>query len=336
MCEDVSGLDQRWSLDTIIGRLFPGKVLSRDPGSRLCVAVAAADHSDTLACVDQAVKEGIADFKLFGDVVRMRHLAESLGFSLECAGIELVDIPDHEEAAGAAADAVSQGTAHVLMKGAVHTSSFIRAILDKRRGLLEEGSLISHVARFAIPGYDRPLMITDSAINVAPDIAAKSKILANAIVVARALGIEAPRVACVCPVETVNEKIPSTIDAAELSWLQRERKVFGEGFVEGPMGLDAALSRDAAQIKGIEGEVPGAVDILLLPSLDACNPVYKALSFFPGSLTAGIVAGVRVPVVLTSRSDSMETRLNSLLMAIITAGAQSQEGDPPSAGCTIC
>lgn len=336
MSDGMSGMDRRWSLDRVIKRLFPGKTLSQDPDSRLCIAVAAADHGDTLACVARAVHEGIADFRLFGDISRMQHLAESLGISLDVRGIEVIDIADHDAAAGAAADAVSQGSAQVLMKGAVHTSSFIRAILDKRRGLLEEGSLISHVARFAIPGFERPMLITDSAINVAPDIAAKSKILANAIVVARALGVEVPRVACVCPVETVNEKIPSTIDAAELSWLQMERKVFGEGFVEGPMGLDAALSRDAARVKGIEGEVPGAADILLLPSLDACNPVYKALSFFPDCLTAGIVTGVKVPVVLTSRSDSMETRLNSLVMALITAGALAQAGDPASAGCTIC
>lgn len=307
-------------------KLFPGSRYIPSRGNIPRVALAGADHEASLLGAAEAAFAGMAEFILFGERERIVESARHAGISLD--KFTLVNCGDHEEAAGRAASAAAAGKADVLMKGGVHTSVFTKAFLDKSRGLVPKGGLISHVALFLLPGYYKPLMLTDGAINIAPDLEQKKRILINAVAAAAALGNKAPAAALICPVETINPKIASTIDAAELVKLHGAENCFGEALVEGPMALDAALSADAAAVKGIAGKVPGHPDILLLPGLDAGNALYKAFSLQPGSLTAGIIAGLRVPVVLTSRSDSKLTRYLSLYMAL-SAAAGSGPGSGP-------
>lgn len=278
------------------------------------VGVPWADDPDSLGCIARALRRRLADFVLLGDPRRIRAAARAVGTDL--SGAEFVAVAGDEAAACAhAADLAATGRIDVLMKGRVMTSSLMRAVLDKARGLVPPGRLLSHVAVFTVPRYPRPLLVTDAALNIQPDLTEKAGILANAVELARRLGIRRPRVACIGPVEKVNAKIPSTVDAAELCALAAAGR-FGDVVVEGPLSLDAAVSRRAARIKGVPSAIAGAVDILLLPDLDAANVLYKSLTQFCRARCASVVMGVRVPVVLTSRADDEATKLASLALAV--------------------
>ncbi len=278
------------------------------------VAIVGAAHAESLLCMAELQSEHLVDFLLFGDRNEITELAEKIGVDLVLATI--VPSKDDDEASLLAAQAVVSNTVQVLMKGSVHTSSFIRSILDKQLGLLPSGGVLSHVASVTVPWYPKPFLLTDAAINIFPDIDRKVAILSNALKIARSLGVRSPKVAVICPVETVNSKIPSTTDAAQLVFLQRDTAVFGDAIVEGPIALDVAFSNQAASLKGIGGEVPGHADILLMPSLDAANATLKAFVADPQVLSAGIVVGARIPVVLTSRSELKDARINSLRLAL--------------------
>jgi len=318
----IDAVKSEFSFANLIQSLFPNSSYNPEQKSKVTVAVAAADHLVTLKSVKQAADAGIADFLLFGDAESIRGIAEA--GKIDIRNFKIVHCIDQKDAADKAVSAASNGTAHVLMKGGVHTSVFTSAFLNKTKGLVPKGGLISHTALFKIPGYKKPFLLTDAAINIKQDCEKKKKILLNAVQVSRALGILRPSVACVCPVETVNPKIVSTVDADILVRNQNTTHMFGDAVIEGPMGLDAAFSSEAARVKKINGEVPGNPDILLMPSLDAGNVLYKAFSIQQGSLTAGIIAGLRVPVVLTSRSDSITTRFLSLYMALAVSAGMSE------------
>ncbi|MBL7007054.1 MAG: hypothetical protein ISR78_08245, partial [Spirochaetia bacterium] len=189
-----------------------------------------------------------------------------------------------------------------------------------------KGNLISHTALFKIPGYKKPFVLSDAAINIRQDLEKKKRILYNALQVSRALGISRPSVACICPVETVNPKIISTVDADNLVRIHETTQLYGDAVIEGPMALDVAFSSEAAKVKKLVGKVPGNPDILLMPNLDAGNVLYKAFSIQQGSLTAGIIAGLRVPVVLTSRSDNDTTRFLSIYMAFAVSAGMAETG----------
>ena len=294
----------------IAGELF-GPLSENTP--RPVVAIAAAAHRATLQTVAAASSAGIAEFILFDEQELIEQYAAEAGISLE--GVTIRECPDEDAAARQAAATVAAGEAGVLMKGRVHTSEFSRSFLDRQLQLIPEGGLVSHTALFTIPDYHKPFLFTDGAINIAPDYERKCLILKNVLSVAAALGIKEPRTALITPVETVSPRIPSTVDAEKIARLQ-QKGYFGPGYIEGPMALDAALSAEAAAIKGITGNVPGNPDILLMPNLDCGNAVYKAFTLQPGTRSAGILAGLRVPVVLTSRADSELTRFLSLYMAL--------------------
>lgn len=302
-----------------LDKLLPSFDLSRQgEQGKPVVGIAAADHASTLQSAVLARNTGLADFLLFGEPDAVKMTARKFG--IDISGMELVSCSSHEAAAAAASEAASSGIIQVLMKGAVHTADFTRAFLAKSRGLVSEGGLTSHVALVSTGWYHKPFLLTDSALNINPDLVKKEKILINALKVAGALGAARPKVACIAPVETVSEKIQSTVDAQQLVLEQRSRQRFGKCIIEGPLALDAALSFEAAQVKGIDGEVPGDPDLLLLPNLDASNALYKSFILQPGNLGAGIIAGLKVPVVLTSRSDSDLTRFLSLAMALAVSG----------------
>ncbi|MCK5155569.1 MAG: hypothetical protein KAQ69_03985 [Spirochaetales bacterium] len=312
--DDFSGL---------IKSLFPGNRFDPQENSKITVAVAAADHVATLKSVKQAAKAGIANFMLFGSSEGIRAAANTGG--IDVSEFEIIHCPDHYEAAKQAVSAVAEETAHILMKGGVHTSVFTRAFLNKSKGLVPGGGLISHTALFKVAGFKKPFLLTDGAINIAPDFEKKKRIVFNAVEVSRALGNLRPSIACICPVETVNPRILSTVDAERLVLLQEETRFFGDAVIEGPMALDVALSADAAEVKGVVGEVPGNPDILFVPNLDTGNALYKSFAFQHETLAAGIIAGLRVPVVLTSRSDDDITRFLSLYMALVVTSGIDRE-----------
>jgi phosphate butyryltransferase len=289
--------------------------IRRLPESRRpTVAVPQADDPDAIRCIAHAQSEGLARFLLIGEPGRIRAVAAASAVDL--ADAEIVDEAGGEAAACARAAAlVHAGRAGILMKGRVMTSTFTKAILDKANGLVPDGQLLSHVAAFEIPAYHKLLLITDAALNIQPGLEEKARILLNAVAFARGLGLDRPKVACLAPIEKVNPKIASTVDADALRTLAASGR-FGACLVEGPLSLDVAVSRRAAETKGLASAVAGEVDVLLLPGLDAANVLYKSLTQFASARTASLVVGARVPVVLTSRADDEETKLLSVALAV--------------------
>ncbi|MGE0074972.1 MAG: phosphate acyltransferase [Sphaerochaetaceae bacterium] len=286
--------------------------------SKKTVALVGAAHNESLRAMQAFQTEHDAEFLLIGNTKETREKARALGIEIE--GLRIIDASDDIEACKLAAHAAMDGSVHVLMKGSVHTADFLRAILDKEYGLLPEGSLLSHVARLVLPWYHKQLLLTDAAVSIVPDLDKKVQIIANAIAVAHNIGIPQPKVALVCPVETVNPRIVSTTDASQIVFLQKNTAVFEDAVIEGPFGLDVALSVQAARVKGIEGEVPGDADILVFGNIDAANATFKAFLSAPDVISAGIVVGAKLPVVLTSRSESMHTRVESINMALTVSG----------------
>ena len=285
------------------------------PERRRTVAVPLADDVEVLGCVGRSIGR-TAEYLLIGDEECIREAAREAGVAVD--GATFLPAADEAEACAVAAGLARDGKAHLLMKGRVQTSTFTRSILDKTNGLLTPGRLLSHVTLASVPGYERPLILTDAAINIDPTVEQKVEILRNALEVTCALGIARPRVACIAPVEKVSAKIPSTVHAAELERMARENGevLFGPVDVQGPLGLDLAVSPEAARIKGVGGPVAGRADVLLLPGMDAANVLYKTLTKFAGAVMACVLAGCRIPVVLTSRADSEETRYLSLGLAL--------------------
>ena len=289
------------------------EILARPEGAKRRVALVKAEHDESLLTVKQALAEEIADFVLIGNADAIREKCEILEVPL--MNCEILDIPDDQKAAEKGAVLAAEASVDVLMKGIIHSSVFTRALLNKELGLIPAGGLISHFGIFELPGLTGALGITDSALNIAPDLEQKKIILENALNIMHRLTPRLLQTACIAPVEKVNPKIPATVDAAALAAMEWEG-----AHVEGPLALDVALSAEAADLKGIESEVAGQPDLLLFPDLNSANAVYKAFAFMPGSRHAGVLAGLSLPVILTSRSDPEEVRSLSLKLAIAAAG----------------
>lgn len=289
------------------------EMLDRPEGFKKRVALVKAEHDESLLTVKQAIEEGIADFILIGEKESIQDRCDIL--NLPEANYRIVNAPDDLEAAAAGAALAAEGTADVVMKGIIHSSVFTKALLNKELGLRQPDGLISHFGIFEIPGLEKAIGITDAALNIEPDLDQKKKILENALTLMQRINPHPLQVACIAAVEKVNPKIQATVDAAALAAMD-----WGDNHVEGPLALDVALSAEAAEIKGIESRVAGETDILLFPDLNSANAVYKAFAFIPGSRYAGVLAGLSIPVVLTSRSDPEEARSLSLKLAIAAAG----------------
>ena len=210
-----------------------------------------------------------------------------------------------------------------MIKGSLHTSAFLHAVLEKE-AKLRMGRLLSHCALIAAPEYARRIVVSDAALNIAPDTDQKRDICQNAIGFARALGIEAPKVAILAAVETVNTKMPATTDGAILAKMAERRQIIG-GIVDGPLDLDAAVDSEAAKIKHIESPVAGCADVLIVPNIKAGNMVYKDLVFMADAQSAGLVVGARVPIILTSRADNAQHRRFAAAAAVIYAKAAAQD-----------
>lgn len=278
---------------------------------RISLVVASAQGPELMAALDQAMKGGLINAILVGDEDKIHTSAEVASFDL--SSVKIVHEPDHEEACRLAVRMVRNREAKVLMKGNVRTDILVRSILDKENGLVS-GSLLSHIAFFETPHYEKLLAVTDAALNIAPDLADKAAIVQNAVHVCRKLGISLPKVGILAAVEIVNEKMEATVHAAALKEMNRKGQI-RNCIVDGPFALDNAVSAEAAKHKGIVSEVAGDVDVLVVPDLNSGNILYKSLDFLGGASAAAVLAGASAPVVLTSRSDSDCTKFFSIALA---------------------
>ncbi len=293
-------------------------ILARAAGG---VAVATAivhpvDDASLRAALDAAAA-GLIVPVLVGPAARIQAVAAVAG--LDIAAFRLIDAPDAPAAAAWAVALVRAGEVAMLMKGDLHTDDLMHAVVAPQTGL-RTARHISHAYLMDIPDYPRPLLLTDVAINIAPTLAEKVSIVQNAIDFAHVMGIAQPRVAILAAVETLSARLPSTLDAAALCKMADRGQIVG-GLLDGPLGLDNAVSEAAAALKGIVSPVAGRADILVVPDLEAGNMLAKQLTFLSGAEAAGVVLGARVPIVLTSRADSASTRLASCALGVLMARA---------------
>ena len=276
------------------------------------VAVAASEDKHVLEAVRDAIKEGIVDAILVGSKAETERLMSEIGFDPSWA--ELIPASDPVEAASKAVGLIRDKQADVLMKGLVQTAALLKAVLDKEKGL-RSGALLSHLGLFQSPYYHKLFGVTDAGMNVAPSFEEKVSILTNAVEMFHKIGITMPKVAVVAAVETVNPKMDATVHAALLTQMNRRGQIKG-CVIDGPLALDNAVSKEAAKHKGIESEVAGDADILLVPDIESGNLIYKALNFLGGAVAAGVILGAAAPIVLTSRADSEQSKHFSIALAV--------------------
>ncbi len=279
------------------------------------ISVAVAQDREVLMAIKATKDLGIADAILVGDKEAI--LKEASNIKMDLTNFELIDVKDKKEACKKAVALVSEGRAQILMKGIVDTSIILKAALEEKAGL-RTGNILSHVAVFEVDQYDRLFYITDPGMNIAPNLEQKKQLIENVVKVANALGNSEPKVAILAAVEKVNPKMPATLDAEALVNMQKDGEIKG-CIVGGPFALDNAVSIEAAKHKGIEHPVAGNADILLVPTIEAGNILYKAITFLAGGKSSGIVVGARVPLIVTSRADSEEAKLNSIAIAALIA-----------------
>jgi len=280
---------------------------------KVTISVAVAQDEDVLRAVWAARDEGIADAVLVGDAAKIEPIAKRIGIS----SFNIVHEPDESKAARRAALLVREGKANALMKGLINTSDFLRAVLDPEAGV-QNGSRLSHLAAFEIPGQPKLQFHTDGGINISPGLPEKKEILINAINALSRIGIPNPKVAILSANEQVNPKMPSTTDARGLVEM-RERGEIPAGILEGPIALDVAVNRAAAEHKGIKSRISGDVDLFLVPNIEAGNLLGKALVYYGKAKMAGLVLGAACPIVLTSRAETAEGKLHSIALASLIA-----------------
>ncbi|MFK4466776.1 phosphate butyryltransferase [Bacillus sp. RC252] len=280
------------------------------------VAVAVAEDHEVIEAVAKAIKLQLAQFRLYGNQEKIIGMLQEHGLQTS-EHIEVIAAASSAEAAELSVKSVSNGEADVLMKGNIPTANILKAVLNKEWGL-RKGSVLSHVAAFEVPNYDRLIFVTDAAMNIAPDVTQKAAIIQNTVEVAKAIGIDLPKVAPIAAVEVVNPAMQATIDAAMLTQMNRRGQI-KNCVVDGPLALDNAVSQIAAEHKGIVSDVAGKADILLVPTIEAGNVLYKSLVYFANAKVGAMIAGAKAPIVLTSRADSAETKVYSLALAVATA-----------------
>lgn len=283
------------------------------------IAVASGHDPDVIESLKQAAEMGLAEGIFVGDAAKIRAMAAASG--LEIPAERLIDERDEAAAARKAIACVRSGEATLLMKGKLATATLIRAALDKEAGL-RTGRLLSQVIVFEVPGFDRLMLMSDAAINIAPGLEHKAEICRNAIQVAHALGIERPNLAALCALEFVNPEMPATMDAAALTMMNRRRQITG-AYIEGPVALDVPLSAFAASRKNIESPLAGNTDIFICPDIEAANILYRAVLYFARGESGGIVVGAKVPLVLLSRAETPETKIRSIAIGILLAQSQA-------------
>ncbi len=290
------------------------KIIAAKPkDEKKIMAVAAADELHVLEAVYQANKMDLVDVILVGNVENIKKIGQE--HNLDLSGFEMINAEETAEAARIAVALVKEKKAHIVMKGLLDTSVFLRAILNRETGL-RKNALLSYVSICEIEGYDRLIMLSDPAINIEPSQEEKEVIMMNAVSVANALGNKCPKVGFVAPIEKVNPKLTSTVDANAIAEKYADNP---DILVGGPYGLDNAVSVEAAEIKGIKDDVAGRADILVMNDLGVANVFFKSIMYFAKARYAGVVVGAAAPIVMTSRADTSEAKLNSIKMSVMIA-----------------
>lgn len=283
---------------------------------KMRLAVASAEDSDVLGAVVKASEMGVIEPILIGDVAQIEKIAAEEGLNLEA--YTKIQTEDIYEAAKLAVKMVKDNQADFLMKGLLDTAVLLKAVLDKENGLRTDSQL-SHVMIYDVPSYHKFIYLTDGGMNIDPSLEEKVKIVKNAVDVAKALGVETVKVACIAAKEKVNEKMPATVDAKALEDMCKEG-TFGTGvIVEGPLAFDLAVSEEAAKVKGFKSAIAGDTDILMVPNIEVGNGIGKTMTYMAKAESAGVIMGAKVPVVLTSRADSYEAKLNSIALGSVIA-----------------
>ena len=284
---------------------------------RVTLSVAAAHDEEVLLAIKSAVEMEIITPILIGEENKIREISKEINFDL--SKFKIINKGTIEECAETAVKLVSSGEADFVMKGLLDTSVILKAVLNKEWGLRTD-SLLSHVMGYEVPSYDKLLVTTDGGMNIEPDYDQKVKILKNAIEATKPLGLKHIKVACLAAKEKVNSKMQATVDARALQEAG-ERGEFGKDVtVEGPLAFDLAVSKEAAKVKGFKSKVSGETDIMLMPTIEVGNGIGKALTYFAGAKSAGIIMGAKAPIVLVSRADSHESKLYSIAYGALIAG----------------
>ena len=313
MAGDASSLLQPAATET--GTQLRRLMLMAEARPPLRTAVVHPVDALSLTGAVSAARRGLIDPILIGPSARIHAAARAAGFDL--GGYQVIDVEHSHEAAARACDLAGRGEAAAIMKGALHTDELLEAVVAGSSSLRTDRRM-SHVFVLDVPSYPRPLLVSDAALNIAPDLATKRDIVQNAIDCAHAMDIHEPRVAILAAVETINPKMGSTIDAAALCKMAERGQIVG-GKLDGPLAFDNAISPDAAKAKGIRSEVAGQADILIVPDIESGNILAKQLFYLSNAQSAGIVMGARVPIILTSRSDPEASRLASCALAILVS-----------------
>lgn len=285
------------------------------------VSVAVAQELNVLESVHEVYDAGLANFILVGNEKLINEIAKDNDLNLK--GITIVHEEDDSLAIKKAIELVRTERADVLMKGLVETSSLMKEVLKKENDF-RTGRKLSHLALFELPTYHKLLFVTDAALNIAPDVSVKKDIIQNSISALKNFGIEEPKVAMLCAKEKVTDSMPVTLEYKELKEMWERGEIEG-GIVDGPFALDNAVSEESAKIKGIVSPVAGDADILLCPDIEAGNILYKSLSCLGNARNGGIVLGAKKPIILTSRADSKESKIISILLALLCSGGKKNE-----------
>jgi phosphate butyryltransferase len=280
-------------------------------GVKKRIIVAAAEDDNVLLSIKDAVEHNIIEPIFVGNKAKINKISEEIGFDVNKYAI--IEENNSAKSAQIAVSEIRNGNADILMKGMVQTSDFLRAILNKESGL-RNSDLLSHIGFFEMPAYHKIIALTDAAQNIAPDFNEKIAIIKNAVDMFHHLGNTNPKVAILTAVESVNPKMQATVDAAMLTMMNKRGQIKG-CVIDGPLAFDNAISKEAAEHKGIISEVAGESDLLVAPDIEAGNVLYKSFTFFGKGTVAAVVLGAKVPIVLTSRSDSDRSKLSSIALA---------------------
>jgi phosphate butyryltransferase len=282
---------------------------------KMTLSVAVAQDDEVLIAIDAARKLGIVDAILVGDKEKIEEIAEIAGINI--SEYEIIDCKNLNEAARTAVSLVSQGKADFLMKGLIGTADILKAVLDKEIGL-RGGGLLSHVMAYSLPTYHKMVFLTDGGMVTYPDLGQKVQLVNNAVKVVKALGVTPINVVPLCAVEVVNPDMQATLDAAALTKMNQRGQIKG-CVIDGPLALDGAISKEAAKHKGINSPVAGEADILLVPNIESGNLLGKSMTYFANGKSAGIIMGAKCPIVLVSRADTHEAKLNSIALGCLVA-----------------
>jgi phosphate butyryltransferase len=285
---------------------------------RVRIAVAAGHDPDVIAALKEAAAINLAEGILVGDARKIRAMGREAGYDIPDR--QIIDETDDSTAARRAIALVRDRNADLLMKGKIGTGLLIRAVLDRETGLRGK-RLLSQVIVFQVPGFSRLMLMSDGAINIAPTLEQKAEICRNAISVAHAIGIEKPNLAALCAFEMVNSEMPATLDAAALCAMNRRGQITG-AYIDGPIALDAPLSRFAAERKGIDSPIVENTDIFIAPNIEAGNILYRAVTYFARGESGGVVVGAQAPLVLLSRAEPPSTKIHSIAIALLVADAE--------------